>query len=331
MHASVSALLVRPLVAALEPSAARDAFFTATDLTPELVADADARISPAQLSVAWSALARLSGEPAIALTVASQIPQGAFGIVEYVCRSAPTLRDSLAQWVRYLNLLNGAVEVGLIVEDEHACVRVLVESEVPAPASHELCFAVLALRMRQLTESPVRPLAVELTHRVADPRPYERFFDAPVRFGADVAQLVVPRRALSVPLRTADASLLRILRRVADEERAALPDEPLMAARVRRVLRAALRDNEASIEHVAVKLGLTARSLQRRLKDEGSSFQALREELRRELAERYLSDDLSIAEISFLLGFSEPSAFFRAFKRWTGLTPLERRAVHRQA
>src|SRR5690606_36104531 len=98
MHASVSALLVRPLVAALEPSAARDAFFTATDLTPELVADADARISPAQLSVAWSELARLSGEPAIALTVASQIPQGAFGIVEYVCRSAPTLRDSLAQW-----------------------------------------------------------------------------------------------------------------------------------------------------------------------------------------------------------------------------------------
>ena len=75
----------------------------------------------------------------------------------------------------------------------------------------------------------------------------------------------------------------------------------------------------------AFGLGLTSRSLQRRLKDEGTAFQTLREDVRRELAQRYLSDGLSIAEISFLLGFSEPSAFFRAFKRWTGKTPLESR------
>ena len=68
------------------------------------------------------------------------------------------------------------------------------------------------------------------------------------------------------------------------------------------------------------------RSLQRRLKDEGTAFQTVREDVRHELAQRYLDDNLSISEISFLLGFSEPSAFFRAFKRWTGLTPVERRA-----
>jgi AraC-like DNA-binding protein len=77
---------------------------------------------------------------------------------------------------------------------------------------------------------------------------------------------------------------------------------------------------------MAKRLGLTARSLQRRLQDEGTSFQALRDETRRSLADRYLGQGLSVAEISFLLGFSEPSAFFRAFKRWTGLTPVERRA-----
>ena len=82
-------------------------------------------------------------------------------------------------------------------------------------------------------------------------------------------------------------------------------------------------------ETVAKRLGLTSRSLQRRLKDDGTSFQTLREDVRRELARRYLDDGLAIAEISFLLGFSEPSAFFRAFKRWTGETPLahKRRAV----
>lgn len=70
---------------------------------------------------------------------------------------------------------------------------------------------------------------------------------------------------------------------------------------------------------------MTPRSLQRRLKDENTSFNAVREQVRRDLTQRYLADNLSISEISFLLGFSEPSAFFRAFKRWTGMTPIEAR------
>jgi AraC-like DNA-binding protein len=72
---------------------------------------------------------------------------------------------------------------------------------------------------------------------------------------------------------------------------------------------------------------MTGRSLQRRLKDEGTVFQSVRDEMRRDLADHYLGQGMSFAEISFLLGFSEPSAFFRAFKRWTGLTPLERRGT----
>ena len=74
-------------------------------------------------------------------------------------------------------------------------------------------------------------------------------------------------------------------------------------------------------------MGMTGRSLQRRLRDEGTAFGALRDEVRRELADRYLGEGMSFAEISFMLGFSEPSAFFRAFKRWTGLTPFERRGA----
>jgi AraC-like DNA-binding protein len=91
------------------------------------------------------------------------------------------------------------------------------------------------------------------------------------------------------------------------------------------VLREALRTDEGHVEVVAKRLGLTARSLQRRLKDENTSFNAVREDVRQQLSRRYLEEGLSIAEISFLLGFSEPSAFFRAFKRWTGLTPVEAR------
>jgi AraC-like DNA-binding protein len=150
-------------------------------------------------------------------------------------------------------------------------------------------------------------------------------------FGAEATQLVLPRAALAARLASADPALLAILTRAADELARRSSTDPLMTQQVKRVLHEALRSDDAQVESVAKALGLTVRSLQRRLKDEGTSFQAVREDVRRTLAQRYLDDGLAIAEISFLLGFSEPSAFFRAFKRWTGMTPIESRAQRRAA
>lgn len=324
---SVSTLLVRPAIVALGGvPGALDAFWGATDLTPEIIGDEDARITPAQFCVAWAELIRLTGNPQIALAIASATPPGAFGIVEYVCRSAPTLGEALRQWVRYLNLLDDAVVVGLASEGDRALLRVVRESEAPAPASHELCFALVAQQAKQLSTVPFQITAVEFTHRApTDPAVYRKWFDAPVTFGAATTQLVMPLAALDASLASADPKLLAILTRAADELHRRAPEDPTITAQVARVLRETLRTDEAHIERVAKQLGLTARSLQRRLKDEATSFQDVREQVRRELAQRYLEANLSISEISFLLGFSEPSAFFRAFKRWTGQTPVEAR------
>jgi AraC-like DNA-binding protein len=332
---SVSALLVRPVIAMLlDRPTALDAMYRATDLTPEIVADNDARITPAQFCVAWAELVRLTNDPTIALRMAAAIPPGAFGIVEYLCRTAPTLEAALRQWVRYLNLLDDAVEIGLVVEGDAAYLRVLAESEAPAPASHELCFALVHHHARTLSAEPFRPLAVDLAHPVPggdtkNVKAYEAWFDAPVRFGAKETQLVIPKGALDAKLVTADATLFGILARAADELQSKTASDAVLTAQVKRALQKALRDGETEIEPVAKRLGLSARSLQRRLKDEGTSFQAVREDTRRDLARHYLDLDLSISEISFLLGFSEPSAFFRAFKRWTGTTPIESRKERR--
>jgi AraC-like DNA-binding protein len=326
MAGSISVLLVRPLALALG-SRHLSAFWRATDLTPELVADNDARISPAQFCVAWAEAVRLTGDPQLALAIARATSPGAFGIVEYVCRSAPTLGDALRQWVRYLNLLDDAVEVALEIDGDRACLRLVRESEAPAPASHELCFALVVDYARKLVTSPIRITAVELAHRApGDVAAYRAWFDAPVQFNASETQLVLPRAALDHELTSSDPVLLAILTRAAEDVARRTSDDPSLAAQVARVLRDALRDDAGNIDTVAKRLGMTSRSLQRRLKDEGSSFQVVRDTTRKELARRYLDARLSIAEISFLLGFSEPSAFFRAFKRWTGLTPLEARA-----
>ena len=326
---SISSVLLRPLARALSHSPAGLAeLFAAADLTPELLADAEARVSPAQFCVAWAEAIRLSGDPTLALRIAEATPAGAFGIVEYVCRSAPTLRDALTQWCRYLGILDDAVEVGLVDVGPHCALRVITESEAPAPASHELCFALVVRHARAMLDDTFHLEEVRFAHRASEKQAarHRAFFEAPVRFGAKHTELLFTPEVLAKPLATADADLLAILLPAADEKRARHDAFPPVTEQVRRALRAALSNDESQLEAVAKRLGLTGRSLQRRLRDEGTVFQTVRDGMRRELADRYLAQELSFAEISFLLGFSEPSAFFRAFKRWTGLTPFERRA-----
>jgi len=324
---SVSTVLVRPLLLALAGSpAAASELLQASDLTPEMLSDPDARVSPAQFCVAWATAVRLSGTPTLALAITEAIPQGAFGVVEYVCRSAPTLRDALGQWCRYLGILDDAVDVALVDTGSVCALRVTRESDAPAPASHELCFALIVRHARAMLGPAMRVTEVSFTHRAtpAEVAAHEAFFGAPVRFGRKHTELVLPAHVLATALPTADPNLLEVLRPMAEDRRARVPTTPLLTDQVRRALRAALSHDDAQLPAIAKRLGMTGRSL---LRDEGTVFQTVRDETRRDLADRYLGEGMSLSEISFLLGFSEPSAFFRAFKRWTGLTPIERRAA----
>jgi AraC-like DNA-binding protein len=135
------------------------------------------------------------------------------------------------------------------------------------------------------------------------------------------------RAMLERPVVKADPALSHLIERHAEALLAALPPPTQTAAdRVRRILSSALRDGDATLAGAARKLKMSERSLQRRLADEGVTFDALLDEIRRDLALRYLADaKIAVAEVAYLLGYSEPSPFHRAFKRWTGRTPSEMR------
>ncbi len=324
-------MLLRPLAAALVASPrSLEAFYAATDLTPEMLGDADARVSPAQFCVAWaeafSACERRS-EP-FDHDLRRDAARGYFGIVEYVCRSAPTLGAALSQWCRYLRILDDAVEVALVdAGPDRRALRVVIESEAPAPASHELGFVLVASRAKTLVEGDPGIVEVGFAHSIpaAHRARLEQAFGVPVRAGAAETELVFRASALERALVTADPNLLAILVTTADAQASKPSPEALVADQVRRALGTALKHADTDVDAIARRLGMTARSLQRRLKDDGVSFQTLRDETRQKLAEGYLKEGLTFAEISFLLGFSEPSAFFRAFKRWTGRTPVAER------
>lgn len=320
---TVSTLLLRPVVFALGTAhPAIGELYRAAQLTPEIIADVDARIAAHQLRTAWREAIRITGDPLLPLRLATALPPGSLGIVEYVVRCAPTIGEAIVLALRYLHILGEVAQAELVEGDTPAelCLQLVDDSPVP----HEACFAVVVGQARLLAGS-FRPLAVELMHHPAGGiEAYERYFAAPVRFGAPLPRLVLSREALDARLTTADPNLLPILLRHAEELLAQCESSRSSTVEeVRGVLCKLLRTSDHDVEHVAAKLGTTTRTLQRRLKEERTTFQVVRDELRRELAHAYLRGGASIAEVSFLLGFAEASALFRAFKRWTGSTPLE--------
>jgi AraC-like DNA-binding protein len=159
-----------------------------------------------------------------------------------------------------------------------------------------------------------------------DTSEHTRIFGCPVRFGADVNAIVFDPALLALPLRSADPVLAEILAAADDEALARLPGTTSTADVVRRRLPELLTNGEATLAVTARAVGMSERSLQRRLRDDGVSYQKLLDDVRRELAEHYLArDDLSTADVAFLVGFSDPASFHRAFKRWTGVTPAQHR------
>ena len=150
----------------------------------------------------------------------------------------------------------------------------------------------------------------------------EDFFGCPVHFGTDRDALMVSRDSLEIPNRLGDDSVSRFFDSHLDKELQALDQEPQLATRVRAQVSQRLSQGVPTISEVARSIGMSGRTLQRRLGDEGVTFQDTVDAARRELAERLLRvTDYSLAEVAFLTGFSEQSAFTRAFKRWAGQTP----------
>lgn len=193
--------------------------------------------------------------------------------------------------------------------------------------------ATLALA-REVSPVPVTPLEVVLRHDApAAIAAHEDWFGCPVRFGADLDAILFSAETLRRPNLLGDEGISRYLLSHLDTELSEITPEttaaPTLARQARDAIAQALSEGAPRMPDIARGLGLSARSFHRRLAEDGLSFQGLTEQTRRELAEGLLRDERhSLAEIAFLTGFSEQSAFTRAFKRWVGRTPARYRKDH---
>lgn len=285
----------------------------------------DRRVRSELLNRAWSAAVAATNDPSIGVRLGALTRLERFGVLGSVAKASATLGDAMLRTARYMKLWNEATELSLLVEGDRALVWYKNRGAEPAhPAIGDLLMTMLLVFSRELTGRHLAPDEARFAHPApADVSLYRELFGESARFDRVEFALVFPAEILTLPLVTHDPERAAALTREATELVDALPPTESYSHRVRNLLRAEVRGGNPMIENVAAQLGIHPKTLTRRLRDEGTSHRELLESLRRELAEHYLlSSDLNVTEVTFLLGFSDASAFNKAFKRWFGVAPL---------
>ena len=302
-------------------------------LSPQLLAQRDQRIAASTYLELLGHGVRLTGDEQLGLHLGEAVRPGYYGVLGYLIMSCATLADALHRQARYAALVGNLGQVDLADEPPRAGLEPqVVHSWQP----------LLPQQKRQLSEETlagwvtfghwisgldIPPTEVRFQHSApADSSEYQRIFRCPVLFDQADNALVFPKRLLATPLGQADAQVRLMLDAYADRLLGEIQQGHSVLDRARLELSRQLPDVGADLQQIAARLALSPRTLQRRLREAGLSFNQLVDETRQQLVLHYLRDPaLELAEIAFLVGFSEPGSLARAFRRWTGQSPGEYR------
>jgi len=267
----------------------------------------------------------LEKRPALGLRIAEGISARHFGVVGYAALACGTLAEAMQRMERYHASVYDVNPAKVVPLQDGVAIEWGIERGKPGALVDETAIASLVQLARDMTGRywPVQSVAF-VNPAPLSTQPYGDFFGGHVAFNAPVTRLVFDHTYLSLPLRKSDPALLALLDRQAEQLLQQVAALPAVVDAWRRTLVPLIREGQTSLAALAKAHHTSPRSLQRRLAEQGTSFQALLDDTRRHLAERHLLDaKLDLAEIALLLGYSEQSAFTRAFRSWTGLAPAQ--------
>ena len=291
-------------------------------LTEDTIADPDARVPTRQMVRLWQTLIDELDDPLLGLNVGAGPCVSEFGLVGYAMLYSDTLLDALSRLARYQRILSEAIRFTLNeTSDSYVLAWVMQPALMALRHPVESNMHLVMRAARELTGSGISPLAVELpTPPPANLAEYKKIIGCPISFGCDRAAILWRPEQMQLQTVAADDALVGYL-----DELAKIAVGPLdsgldsATTAVRRTLWSLLPSGRPSIWRTASEMGVSVRTLQRRLSDEGSSFSAVLDTLRRDVTTELMADGRQpAADISFLLGYSEPSAFYRAYRRWRG-------------
>lgn len=299
---------------------------------PSALEDADAHVPLAWVARAWNEAPALTGDPYFGLHAAEMLGAVQGHVVDYIAQHCRTARELFEALVRYRRLMMSRSDLQLHLSKRAASFVMARDEDLPrVPQFDDFVVAQWALLLRGRASSGFPLRAVRFAHpapTAGDLGEYARLFGAAVlEFDAPLLGIEFDPALLDVPFARADHTLASVLRRHADARLAQLApaaDSPSFLAALRAQLATRALTSETSMRAVARGLGLSVRSLQRRLHEAGTSYSDVLDGVRRELALRHLGEGRhSVGEVAFLVGFSQVPAFSRAFRRWTGESPQQ--------
>jgi AraC-like DNA-binding protein len=301
----------------------------AAAIDPAVLDDPFARVSTEKISRLWEVAAEQSGNPAIGLAQHLVARPASFDVVGYTMMSCANLLAAFERLIRYLLILSDALMMTL--SGECRGYRVTFElfggnRPVPRQRVEFILVSVIGF-CHWISGRELHPLSIELPYPTpVDPAHYCDAFGCRVSFDAASTSMLFADADLRVPLPTSNPVLAELHDRFAGDYLRRF-DHSQTSYRAREIIIRRLPDGEPRRDQVAGELGMSERTLQRRLEAEATSFVELLDNTRRELAEQYLRRlHLSLAQAAYLLGFADQSSFFRACRRWFDLSPRRYRS-----
>lgn len=299
---------------------------SAAGVTAEQLEDPDGRVPCMSIPAVISYAMRTRPVKNLGIKLAAETPIGAFQLLDYLIVTSENVGQGMRQLARYLRLSEAPFSVEIYDTEDPIRVTYLGIQD-SFTAEFEIALAIFHLRRE--AESRLQPGYVSFVHAPDDVGETEHLLGCPVRVRMPWLGLALSRQHWEMRLRRRDPALQSVLLRSASDVAARIPEANDPVADLRRMLISRLAQGDCDIESVARSMATSVRSLQRRLAAAQTTYQWVLDATRSEVARQYLVDrTLSVSEVGYLLGYSEPAAFHRAFKRWHGSTPQEFRQAH---
>ena len=298
----------------------RLALMRAAGLTEQDLEDPDSRIPVVAMHRLWRELLMQDGDPLIGLRIGESVTVRGTGMVGYMMRHSETLRDAYQLLSRYSRLITDASQFELV--ERRNSISLVVHTRPFMIALKQPIIGGLSTLItmgRRITREDFVPLTVHLPiPPPANPGLYRALFGENVYFECSVAEIGFSPAQMRLPCLAADSHLCGYLDELAEEKLSALSERSTeFIDRVRRGIWRNLQNGRPSLHRTAALIGMSARTMQRRLGEHGTSFSAVLDDLRKELSnELRRNREIAVSDVAFLLGYSEPSAYARAMRRW---------------
>jgi AraC-like DNA-binding protein len=305
-----------------------DEFLFSIGVDPASVKSPDERMPLETYLLIQDEAARYINDPYFGLHMGEFAEAGSWSILGYLMMNCKTLGEAFEKSGRYSRIIGNLIEAHAHLQFNK--VKIVFSTPPYAPKMSRHCFETVfsgsVRMMRNFTGKKLSPLEVHFIYPEPESKAeYERVFCCPVLFCQKENSFTIDMGIVNTPILMANPALLEQFERYAEEIMVEIDKKDEHTRKVTELILSHMDDEKLSINNIAKEMSLSVRTLQSRLEEEGRVFSVLLQEIREGLAKKYLRENYSVEEITYLLGFSEPSVFRKAFKKWSGLTPREYR------